>query len=70
MPPEDVRGAVGGIARPGAEVVELGLLLPAWQAGALEAAAHRRGLTAGQLARLLIRDFLDRAAPHGPDRPG
>ena len=70
MSPENARGAPGGIARPCGEVVELGLLLTAWQAGALEAAAHGRGLTAGQLARLLIRDFLDRAAPPRPDRPG
>ena len=36
------------------EVVELALLLPRWQAEALEDAAHARGLTAGQLLRRLV----------------
>ena len=36
------------------EVVELALLLPRWQAEALEEAAHNRGLTAGQMLRKLI----------------
>jgi hypothetical protein len=36
------------------EVVELNLLLPRWQAEALEEAAHDRGLTAGQMLRKLI----------------
>ena len=36
------------------EVVELALLLPRWQAEALEQAAHARGLTAGQMLRKLI----------------
>ena len=36
------------------EVVELALLLPRWQAEALERAAHARGLTAGQLLRKVI----------------
>jgi hypothetical protein len=36
------------------EVVELSLLLPRWQAAALEQAAHDRGLTAGQMLRRLI----------------
>jgi len=36
------------------EVVELALLLPRWQAEALEDAAHARGLTAGQLLRKLV----------------
>ena len=41
-------------------VVEFPLLLTVHQVGALEAAAHRAGLTAGQLARLVLGDFLDR----------
>jgi hypothetical protein len=36
------------------EVVELNLLLPRWQAEALEEAANSRGLTAGQMLRKLI----------------
>jgi len=36
------------------EVVELALLLPRWQAAALEDAAHQRGLTTGQMLRKLI----------------
>ena len=36
------------------EVVELPLLLPRWQAEALEEAAHIRGLTAGQMMRKLL----------------
>ncbi|HKA06382.1 MAG TPA: hypothetical protein VKD71_03935 [Gemmataceae bacterium] len=36
------------------EVVELALLLPRWQAEALEDAAHRRGLTTGQMLRRMI----------------
>ena len=45
------------------EVVELALLLPRWQAEALEDAAHRRGLTTGQLLRKMIGSSLkDRTA--------
>ena len=40
------------------EVVELALLLPRWQAVALENAAHQRGLTAGQMLRKLIGNSL------------
>jgi hypothetical protein len=36
------------------EVVELNLLLPRWQAEALEEVANSRGLTAGQMLRKLI----------------
>jgi hypothetical protein len=36
------------------EVVELALLLPRWQAEALEEAAHDRGITAGQMLRKMI----------------
>ncbi len=44
------------------EVVELALLLPRWQAEALEDAAHERGLTAGQMLRKLIGKGLRDAA--------
>ena len=42
------------------EVVELQLLLPRWQALALEAAAQTRGMTTGQILRRVITDlFVD-----------
>jgi hypothetical protein len=37
------------------EMVEVQLLLPGWEAAALEAAAHQHGLTVGQMLRRLIR---------------
>jgi hypothetical protein len=46
-----------------AEVVELALLLPRWQAAALEDAAHQRGLTAGQMLRKLIVSTLNIKRP-------
>jgi hypothetical protein len=45
------------------EMVELLVLVPADEAAALERAAQQRDLTAGQLIRRLIRDFLDPALP-------
>jgi hypothetical protein len=45
------------------EVVELALCLPGWQVECLEAAAHQRGLTAGQFLRRVIHDALDCVAP-------
>jgi hypothetical protein len=45
------------------EMVELPLFLPGWQAQCLEAAAHQRGLTAGQLLRRLINQGLDCLLP-------
>lgn len=41
-----------------AEVVELPLLLPGWQVTRLETVAHQRGLTAAEMVRNLLRDFL------------
>jgi hypothetical protein len=58
-------GAVEGVSRVDAEMAELVLLLPDAQVAALEQAARRRGLTAAQLARRLIREFLSCAAPQG-----
>lgn len=46
-----------------ADVVELALLLPRWQAEALEEAAYKRGLTAGQMLRKLIGTQLRSAEP-------
>lgn len=45
-------------ARQDQEVVELHLLLPQWQAAALEAAARRRGMTTGQMLRRVIGELL------------
>ncbi|HEY8503359.1 MAG TPA: hypothetical protein VIL46_02175 [Gemmataceae bacterium] len=62
-------GGAGG--RPGpcaeAEVVELSVLLPHWQLAALESAAHRHGITAGQMLRRLIGQAL--APPGRADLP-
>lgn len=51
-------------------VTELPILVPSEEAAALEAAAHERGLTVAQLARLLIRQFLDRASGSGAPAAG
>jgi hypothetical protein len=48
------------------EMAELSLLLPGWQAAEMERLAHSRGLTLGQLIRLLIRDYLTDRARSGP----
>jgi hypothetical protein len=49
---------------PEGQVTELLLLLPGRQAAELERLAHSRGLTLGQVIRLLIRDYLtDRGGP-------
>jgi hypothetical protein len=45
------------------EVVEIPLLLPGWQMSALETAAHRRGLTAAEMVRHLLRDFILEQGP-------
>ncbi|HJZ93431.1 MAG TPA: hypothetical protein VKE40_21315 [Gemmataceae bacterium] len=47
------------------EVVELALLLPRWQAAALEQAAYQRGLTTGQMLRKLIGASLKEPAKAG-----
>ena len=47
----------GDGARSDHEVVELPLLLPRWQAAALEAAARQRGMTTGQMLRRVIGDL-------------
>jgi hypothetical protein len=43
------------------EVVELAVLLPGWQAQALESAAHDQGMTVAQMLRSLLRDFIVRS---------
>lgn len=40
-----------------ADVVEMPLLLPRWQADALEDAARRRGMTTGQMLRRVIAEL-------------
>jgi hypothetical protein len=52
---------------PEPEVVELALLLPSWQAKALESAARCRGLTTAQMLRRLIGDLV--TAPTAPVEP-
>jgi hypothetical protein len=61
---------VGNGFRPnasGEEVLEIPLLLPGWQVTALATAAHRRGQTAGELVRDLLREFLADYCPDGED---
>lgn len=40
------------------DVVEIPLLLPGWQVAALATAAQDRGLTAGEMLRSLLHDFI------------
>lgn len=48
---------VGIPTRTDQEVVEMALLLPRWQADALEDAARSRGMTTGQMLRRVIADL-------------
>jgi hypothetical protein len=57
------------------DVVEVPLLLPAWQMTALETAAHSQGLTAAAMVRHVLGDFIrglpttsELAAHDGQDR--
>lgn len=43
---------------PDHEVMEVPLLLFGWQVSQLETVAHQRGLTAGEMVRHLLRDFI------------
>src|SRR5262249_54262921 len=54
----DPRPPVADVHRLDGDMVELTLLLPGWQLSVLEAAAEWRGLTAGQLVRRVIGEFL------------
>lgn len=51
------------------DVVEMPLLLPGWQISALETAAHDCGLTAAEMVRHLLRDFIARF-PESADDSG
>jgi len=44
-----------------ADVIEIPLLLAGWQVSALETAAHARGLTAAEMVRHVLNDFLSDA---------
>ncbi len=47
---------------PSVEVSEVPLLMPGWQVEALEELAHARGLTAAEMVRRLVTDFILRSA--------
>jgi len=49
------------------EAVECPFLLTRWQLAALEAVAHRKGLTVGQMLRHLIQDLCNRPTPPRTD---
>jgi hypothetical protein len=50
--------ALSGETSAETDVVEIPVLLPEWQALALEDVAHQCGLTAGEMLRLLLADCL------------
>lgn len=52
-------GYDSGTALADRDVVEVPLLLPSWQVVALADAAQNRGLTAGEMVRTLLSDFID-----------
>jgi hypothetical protein len=61
IPSASERGARGSSDAPtlfDQDMAELSLLLPGWQAAALERTARASGLTTGQMLRRLVRDFL------------
>jgi hypothetical protein len=66
----DITPARDGEAPLDQDVVAVELLLSLRQAAALEEAAWRRGVTAGQLFRLVLGDYLTRGAPPAPHGPG
>jgi hypothetical protein len=51
----------------GGNVTELVLLLPSWEAAALEEEARRQGLTTGRMLRRLVRNAI---RPDGPGAVG
>ncbi|MBY0522255.1 MAG: hypothetical protein K2R98_02590 [Gemmataceae bacterium] len=61
-----LNAAASDMTRPEVEIVEMSLLLPSWQAAALENAAQDQGLTTAQMVRQLIRDFFNRLPNFSP----
>jgi hypothetical protein len=59
--PGEGRGLTDG------DVVEVPLLLPGWQVAALETAAHDCGLTAAEMVRRLVREFIVKLSPRRPE---
>jgi hypothetical protein len=55
-PPEDL--LVLGAPDETSDVIEVPLLLSGWQMSALERAAYLRGLTAAEMVRQLLREFI------------
>jgi len=51
-----------------ADVVEIPLLLPAGEVSALETAAHDQGLTAAEMVRCVLRDFIARLPQQNQNR--
>jgi carbon storage regulator CsrA len=62
--PRPGAAAAEALGRLGEGMVEVPLLLPGWQAAALEKAAGDQGLTVGELVRLLLRDLCHRSGKH------
>jgi hypothetical protein len=52
---------VDDLLAPEGAILEVPLLMSDWQMAALERAAHRNGVTAGELLRHLLHDFLAHA---------
>jgi hypothetical protein len=59
---EKPSSAPRAVARGADDIVELPLLLPGWEAAALEEAARVRGQTTAQVIRQLIRGYLTASA--------
>jgi hypothetical protein len=57
----------GGRGLSDGDVVEVPLLLPGWQVSALETAAHDCGLTAAEMVRRLLREFIVKLPSNHPD---
>jgi hypothetical protein len=55
----NLSGYDSGTALADRDVVEIPLLLPSWQVEALASAAQDRGVTAGEMMRNLLTDFID-----------
>jgi hypothetical protein len=56
---ERMEAAVADYPSDDLEVVEIPLLLPGWQIEALEKAAHARGVTAAEMLRTVLAQFIN-----------